>query len=148
MKQIIKINTNTNTNKYNVIVEDKSILHSIIREAKQGEKIFIIIDNKVKYLIANLPKKKNINIIGINSGEKIKSINYFTEISSRLLKLKIDRSSTIIAIGGGTIGDLSGFIASTILRGVRFILIPTTLLAQVDSSIGGKNGINIVVKKK
>ncbi len=107
-----------------------------------GEKIFIIIDNNVKYLIADLPKKNNINIIKTNSGEKIKSINYFAEISLKLLKLKIDRSSTIIAIGGGTIGDLTGFIASTILRGVKFILIPTTLLAQVDSSIGGKNGIN------
>ena len=142
MKQIIKVNTDTNN--YNVIVENKSILHNIIQEARRGEKIFIIIDNKVKYLIASLLKKKNlnINIISINSGEKIKSMSYFSEISSKLLRLKIDRSSTIIAIGGGTIGDLSGFIASTILRGVRFILIPTTLLAQVDSSIGGKNGIN------
>jgi shikimate kinase/3-dehydroquinate synthase len=140
MKQIIKIKTKAKS--YNIIIENKSILANIIKEAKQDKKIFIIIDNKVKYLIEDLPEIKNINIIKTNSGEKIKSINYFSEISNRLLKLKIDRSSTIIAIGGGTIGDLSGFIASTILRGVRFILIPTTLLAQVDSSIGGKNGIN------
>ena len=140
MKQIIKIKIKTKN--YNIIVENQSILRNLIRESKLGEKIFIIIDNKVKYLIADLPKKKNIKIIQTNSGEKIKSINYFSEISLKLLKLKIDRSSTIIAIGGGTIGDLTGFIASTILRGVRFILIPTTLLSQVDSSIGGKNGIN------
>jgi len=140
MKQIIKIKIKTKN--YNIIVENQSILRNLIRESKLGEKIFIIIDNKVKYLIADLPKKKNIKIIQTNSGEKIKSINYFSEISLKLLKLKIDRSSTIIAIGGGTIGDLTGFIASTILRGVKFILIPTTLLAQVDSSIGGKNGIN------
>ena len=140
MKQLIKIKIKTKN--YNIIVENQSILRNLIRESKLGEKIFIIIDNKVKYLIADLPKKKNINIIKTNSGEKIKSINYFAEISLKLLKLKIDRSSTIIAIGGGTIGDLTGFIASTILRGVKFILIPTTLLAQVDSSIGGKNGIN------
>ena len=133
MKKIIKIKTKTHTRNYNVVVENKSILNCIVRESKLGEKLFIIIDSKVKYLIATLPKKENINIIKINSGEKIKSINYFSEISSRLLKLKIDRSSTLIAIGGGTIGDLSGFIASTILRGVKFILIPTTLLAQVDS---------------
>lgn len=140
MKKIIKIKIKTKN--YNIIVENNSILHNLIRESKLGKKIFIIIDNKVKYLISDLPKKKNINIIKINSGEKIKSINYFDDISLKLLKLKIDRSSTIIAIGGGTIGDLTGFIASTILRGVRFILIPTTLLSQVDSSIGGKNGIN------
>jgi len=142
MKQIIKIKTKTKTKTYNIVVENKSILHNIVREARLGEKIFIIIDLNVKYLITDLPKKKNVNIIKIDSGERIKSISYFSEISLRLLKLKIDRSSTIIAIGGGTIGDLSGFIASTILRGVRFILVPTTLLAQVDSSIGGKNGIN------
>ena len=54
----------------------------------------------------------------------------------------VDRKSVIIAIGGGTLGDLAGFIASTLLRGVDLVLIPTTLLSQVDSSIGGKNGIN------
>jgi 3-dehydroquinate synthase len=80
-------------------------------------------------------------------GEKIKSINYYSKICSKLLKLKIDRSSSIIAIGGGTIGDLTGFIASTILRGVKYILIPTTLLSQVDSSIGGKNGLNTTYGK-
>ena len=131
MKQIIKIKTKTKS--YNIVVENKSILSHIIREAKLGEKIFIIIDNNIKDIITNLPKRKNINIIKINSGERIKSINSFSKLNSRLLKLKIDRSSTIIAIGGGTVGDLSGFVASTILRGVRFILIPTTLLAQVDS---------------
>ena len=142
MKKIIKIKSESKSTNYNIIVENKSILDNIAKETKLSKKIFIIIDSNVKYLIADLPKKKNLNIIKINSGEKIKSFNYFSEISLRLLKLKIDRSSTIIAIGGGTLGDLSGFVASTVLRGVRFILIPTTLLAQVDSSIGGKNGIN------
>ena len=61
---------------------------------------------------------------------------------NKLLSLQIDRSSTLVAIGGGTIGDLVGYIASTMLRGVDYKLIPTTLLSQVDSSIGGKNGIN------
>ena len=93
MKQIIKIKIKTKN--YNIIVENQSILSNLIRESKLGEKIFIIIDNNVEYLIADLPKKNNINIIKTNSGEKIKSINYFTEISLKLLKLKIDRSSTI-----------------------------------------------------
>ena len=72
----------------------------------------------------------------------IKSIEYYWKIILILLNNKIDRSSLIIAIGGGTIGDLGGFVASTILRGIKFTLIPTTLLSQADSSIGGKNGIN------
>ena len=59
----------------------------------------------------------------------------------------MDRKSVIIAIGGGTLGDLAGFIASTLLRGVDLVLIPTTLLSQVDSSIGGKNGINTNMEK-
>ena len=87
-------------------------------------------------------KKKNISIIKINSNEKIKSIEFYSKLITKLLKYKVDRSSTIIAIGGGVIGDLCGFVASTVLRGIRFVLIPTTLLSQVDSSIGGKNGIN------
>jgi len=67
--------------------------------------------------------------------------------NKKILSKGIDRNSVIIAIGGGTIGDLSGFVASTILRGVKFILMPTTLLSQVDSSIGGKNGINTTMGK-
>ena len=59
----------------------------------------------------------------------------------------MNRKSALIAIGGGTLGDLAGFVASTVLRGLEFYLIPTTLLSQVDSSIGGKNGINTIYGK-
>ena len=138
MKKIIKITTINK--KYSIIIEKNSILKFLNNEKKLKKKIFIIIDSKVSKIL-NLNNSK-INLININSSEKIKSIDHYWKIISILLKLKIDRHSTIIGIGGGTIGDLSGFIASTILRGVRFILVPTTLLAQVDSSIGGKNGIN------
>lgn len=140
MKKIIKIITKNKT--YKIILEENSILSSIKKENITGEKIFIIIDRNISYLIKDLKKNKNIKILFVDGGEKIKSIASYSKIISRILKLKIDRHSKIIAIGGGTIGDLSGFIASTILRGVKFILIPTTLLSQVDSSIGGKNGIN------
>ena len=105
-------------------------------------KIIIIIDRNVEYLIKNLKFKNNIFVIKIKGSEKIKNFNNYEIITKKILSFGIDRNSLIIAIGGGTIGDLSGFIASTILRGVKFILIPTTLLSQVDSSIGGKNGIN------
>ena len=63
-------------------------------------------------------------------------------IYSELLKNKADREITLIALGGGVIGDLTGFAAATYMRGVNFIQIPTTLLSQVDSSVGGKTGIN------
>jgi len=140
MKNIIQIKTKTHN--YSIIIEENSIIPLIKIEKTSKKKIFIIIDRKVKYILNKIVKSKNINIIQINGSEKIKSINNYWKIISLLLKLKIDRSSTIIAIGGGTVGDLSSFVASTILRGIRLILVPTTLLSQVDSSVGGKNGIN------
>jgi len=75
-------------------------------------------------------------------GEQTKSFAELEKLSSWLLTHGIDRKSLIFAVGGGVVGDLTGFCASTILRGVPFIQIPTTLLAQVDSSVGGKTGIN------
>ena len=145
MKKIIKIKVKKNN--YKIIIQNNSILKSIKNEQKRYEKIFIIIDNKLKVLINNLEKNKNLKVIKIEGGEKIKSIHYYNKICLALLKLKVDRSSSIIAIGGGTIGDLIGFVSGTILRGINFILIPTTLLSQVDASIGGKNGINTIYGK-
>jgi len=140
MKNIIQIKTQFK--KYSIVVEENSIIPFIKIEKKSKKKIFIIIDKNIKYILNKIEKDKNIYIIKINGSEKIKSINNYWKIILLLLKLNIDRSSTLIAIGGGTVGDLSSFVASTILRGIRFILVPTTLLSQVDSSIGGKNGIN------
>ena len=82
-------------------------------------------------------------IISIASGEKSKSFRTLEAIVKRLAEMKLDRKSTLLALGGGVTGDLVGFAASIFLRGISFILIPTTLLAMVDSSIGGKTGINL-----
>ena len=75
-------------------------------------------------------------------GEQTKSVAEFSELLDRCLGLGIERGTAMIALGGGVIGDLAGFAAATLLRGLDFIQIPTTLLAQVDSSVGGKTGIN------
>src|SRR5688572_3521075 len=75
-------------------------------------------------------------------GEATKSFGELEALCGRLLDLKVERSTTLIALGGGVIGDLTGFAAAILLRGIEFIQIPTTLLAQVDSSVGGKTGIN------
>ena len=80
--------------------------------------------------------------IVLPAGEQTKDFAHLEELANRLLDLKIERSTTLIALGGGVIGDLAGFAAAVILRGIPFIQIPTTLLAQVDSSVGGKTGIN------
>ncbi len=113
---------------------------------KKNEKVFCILDTKIK-IDLNLSKQKKIEIISIKCGEKIKSYDGYKNLSEKLIKNNINRRSVIIAIGGGTLGDLVGFVASTVLRGIDFFLVPTTLLSQVDSSIGGKNGINTIYGK-
>ena len=78
----------------------------------------------------------------VKSGEATKSLSAFGELMETLLEFKPERKTTLIALGGGVVGDITGFAASILLRGVDFIQIPTTLLSQVDSSVGGKTGIN------
>ena len=85
--------------------------------------------------------------IALPAGEATKSFGELEQLCDRLLDLKIERSTTLVALGGGVIGDLTGFAASIVLRGVDFIQVPTTLLAQVDSSVGGKTGINVAQGK-
>lgn len=79
----------------------------------------------------------------VPAGESSKSFAHFSQICSTLAQQAFSRQTVLIAIGGGVIGDLAGFVAASYLRGIRFIQIPTTLLACVDSSVGGKTGINL-----
>ena len=136
----------------NFIIKDKKLNTSILikknyistfvkKIAKKNEKVFCIIDSKIKNKF-NFGKEKNVKIINVHCGEKIKTINGYKNLTEKLIKNNVNRRSVIVAIGGGTLGDLAGFISSTVLRGLDFFLVPTTLLSQVDSSIGGKNGIN------
>lgn len=118
--------------------------------AKHGitEKVVIITDANVAGVYLP-PLERSLRHKGfivhpliIPAGERQKNLQRAEKIFTQLLKWRIDRSSAIVGLGGGVIGDLAGFIAATYQRGVDFIQIPTTLLAQVDSSIGGKAGIN------
>jgi len=81
-------------------------------------------------------------VITIGTGEEIKTLDTVQEIYAQLLSSRVDRSSFIVGLGGGIVCDIAGFVASTFLRGVRFGFVATTLLAQVDASVGGKNGVN------
>jgi 3-dehydroquinate synthase len=82
------------------------------------------------------------NVITIGTGEKIKTFDTVRDIYQQLLKLEADRASFIIGIGGGIVCDIAGFVASTYMRGLRFGFVSSTLLSQVDASVGGKNGFN------
>ena len=137
-----KIKIKSNEKNYYIEIKYNFFRNKLINLIDNNNKIIIIIDRNVEYLLNNIKFKNNIFIIKIKGSEKIKNFNNYEILTKKILSLDVNRNSIVIAIGGGTIGDLSGFVASTILRGVKFILVPTTLLSQVDSSIGGKNGIN------
>ncbi len=89
----------------------------------------------------------NCDYITLPLGEASKSLNEFSRVISQMVEFGCDRKTTILALGGGVVGDVSGFVASSFMRGIDYYQIPTTLLAMVDSSIGGKTGINIAEGK-
>lgn len=115
-----------------------------ICQLAQYTNLFILTDEKIAEavlpLVNNLPKEPV--IIRINAGEKEKTIDTVQYIWKKLQEHKCDRKSLLINLGGGVVGDMGGFVASTYMRGIPFIQVPTTLLAQVDASIGGKVAIN------
>ncbi len=112
-----------------------------------SKRAFIIADQKLiharKLLIRALKRSHwEVHEMPVHAGEELKNFNTIYPLYGDLLREKANRDSVLFALGGGTIGDACGFIASTYLRGIRWIGVPTTLLAQVDSSLGGKTGIN------
>jgi 3-dehydroquinate synthase len=114
----------------------------------KGRKAAIITDEHVGplYLEALMDSLEVDGIEAVSltlpAGEKTKSFDHLTKVCDVLLEARIERNDTVIALGGGVIGDLTGFAAGIVRRGVRFVQIPTSLLSQVDSSVGGKTGIN------
>lgn len=138
-------------NSYNILIE-KGILNKIGDEIKKlynGKKVFIITDSNVdKYYgdrvetslkVSGFTTKKLV----LPAGEETKSFQTLPIIYNELLDFKLTRKELIITLGGGVIGDLGGFAASTFLRGVPFVQVPTSLLAQVDSSVGGKVAVDL-----
>ena len=95
----------------------------------------------INYLTSKL-RPKELHIVTLPDGEEYKNFESINFGLDRLFDAKFDRNSVLIAFGGGVIGDMTGFMASIFLRGIKFIQIPTTLLSMVDSSVGGKTGIN------
>jgi len=134
--------------KYDIFICGESIPKVKLNEhLNVKNKILIITDHGVpgKHVkkLKSLIKNQNIYIYKVKAGEKSKSFKSYQSIINKLFELKFDRTDTIIAFGGGVIGDLTGFCAATFLRGIKYIQIPTTLLSQVDSSVGGKTAINV-----
>ena len=112
----------------------------------QGKDCLIITNETVAPLYLDVMKShiddKTIEVITIKDGEHYKTIDTWSKIIDKLTAMRANRDTTIIALGGGVLGDIAGFAAATFMRGLPFIQVPTTLLAQVDSSVGGKTGVN------
>ena len=138
--------------KYNIHISGNNFPKTILnKHLKNKNKILIITDdgipkNHIKKL-KNTINNKNVYIFSLKSGEKSKSFSSYQKILNKLFELKFDRSDIVIAFGGGVVGDITGFSAATYMRGIKYIQIPTTLLAQVDSSVGGKTAINVAQGK-
>ena len=145
----IKLNVKTKTKNYPIYFGD-NILNQTGKLIKKNlpdvKKISVISDNKLpKKLLAKLVrslKSYDVNLFKLTANEKNKSLTVANKIIQHLLKKNFNRSDCLIAFGGGVLGDLSAFISSLTKRGIKFVNIPTTLLSQVDSSIGGKTAIN------
>jgi 3-dehydroquinate synthase len=120
-----------------------------IPQELEGRSVFIVTDQSVKSIafeVQNLLKDAGVaraEIFQLEPGEHTKSFGQLEKICQWLLKNNVSRNSLMLAVGGGVVGDLTGFAASVIMRGIPYIQIPTTLLAQVDSSVGGKTAINM-----
>jgi 3-dehydroquinate synthase len=123
------------------------------RRLKLGQRCAVITDSNVGPLYANRAMV-SLNqagfapvLITIPAGETAKSLANLQRCCDQLAANRLERKSFIVALGGGVVGDLAGFVAATYLRGIPFVQVPTTLLAQVDSSVGGKTGVNLKAGK-
>lgn len=147
---IERLNVDLGDRSYPILIGNNliEIAATHIQPRLAGKKVIIVTDENVAPLwLSKLQESFNGTSIDIESiilpaSETTKAFSHFQTLLEKILSFGIDRKTTIIALGGGVIGDISGFAAAVLLRGIDFIQIPTTLLSQVDSSVGGKTGIN------
>ncbi len=148
---MIQLLASTRSKEYPIFISEGSAAAAGSLWKSQGRrgKVVIITDGNVAGRHLGLLEESfagsgfTVNAIVVEAGEGVKSLEQATGLYSRLFHLKTRRLDTICALGGGVVGDLAGFVASTYMRGIGLIQVPTTLLSQVDSSIGGKVGVNI-----
>lgn len=145
----MKLTVNLGSNSYPIYIENNIIADAgtYISEVFSGKKIFIVSDDNVfplygEKLLSSLSRWECHSLV-LPHGELTKNFQTLPKIYEAMLNAKISRSDLLIALGGGVIGDLAGFAASSYLRGIKLVQIPTSLLAQVDSSVGGKVAVDL-----
>ena len=137
------INMNLGQDSYDIIVE-RGILSKVENYLDLKRRVLIVTDSGVPEIYAKTVAEKCETpiIVTIEQGEDSKSLKTFEKLLMTMLENNFSRKDCVVAVGGGVVGDVSGFVASAYMRGVDFYNIPTTLLSQIDSSIGGKTAIN------
>jgi 3-dehydroquinate synthase len=129
---------------YEIII-GKGLLADInvyLEKFTKAKKFLVVTNSKVFEIYKDVLKVDNSSIVVLEDGEEFKNLASLEKIFDAAIEFKLERKDCIVAFGGGVTGDLAGFAAATYLRGVDFVQIPTTLLAQVDSSVGGKVAVN------
>ena len=139
----MNITVDLGSNSYDIVL-DGGTLERVGTECNLNRKVLIVTDSEVPLEYAALVGRqcKEPYLEVIESGEASKSLDSFVQLQRALLKYGFNRKDCVVAVGGGVVGDLCGFVASTYMRGIDFYNIPTTVLSQVDSSIGGKTAID------
>lgn len=135
---------------YHIYSEDswRSLPERMAELDPASRRIVVVTDSNVEKLYleevmeALKPVCRELSFYVIPAGEKNKNLNEIRKLYVHLIEHHLDRKDILVALGGGVVGDMTGFAAATYLRGIRFVQIPTTLLSQVDSSIGGKTGVD------
>lgn len=149
-----KLFVNLGKNSYNILFSDSfSGLSDALKEINAPKKLLIVTDSNVNNLYAdevnNILKDNGYDsdVYAFEAGEENKNMDTILGICKACLEHKMDRKSVIVALGGGVVGDMAGFAAAIFMRGIDFVQIPTTLLSQSDSSVGGKTGIDFMENK-
>jgi 3-dehydroquinate synthase len=144
-----KLNVNLGDRSYPILIGEQLLTKADLVLPHLAQKRVTIVTNTTVAPLYLEPLRQALESHGVNTvpiilpdGEAYKNAETLNQIYDALLTHRCERKTTLVALGGGVIGDLTGFAAATYLRGVPFIQVPTTLLAQVDSSVGGKTGIN------
>ena len=134
----------TKESSYPIIIEENILekAYEYILKYTRAKKFLVVTNDKIFNLYGEYLRNDNSEFIVLPDGEVYKSMDYLNKILDKALEIKLERKDAIIALGGGVIGDMAGFAAAIYQRGIDFIQIPTTLLAQVDSSVGGKVAVN------
>ncbi|MGC2465470.1 MAG: iron-containing alcohol dehydrogenase, partial [Candidatus Acidiferrum sp.] len=145
-----RIFVNSSAGRYAIVCGAGALRHAAeeIRKLGRFSRIHVVSSPKVwravgKSVHGSLRQMTAITRHLINDAESAKNLGTVEKLSRSLVRAGIDRQSLLIALGGGVVGDVAGFVASTCLRGIPLVQIPTTLIAQVDSAVGGKTGVNL-----